>query len=1054
MKKFVSKFVLSLILTSLFVALFSFTHHFEVRAELFLLEDNESYSVSASSSIQIMVPDDYPTIQEAIVHAAEGATITVKDGTYYEAVTVNKKLTLIGVDYPVIDSNESRSTVMITADGVTLQGFNVTNCGYSSEPFGGGIELSGVRDCVIVGNNAYDNKRNGISLTNSNYNKIENNICANNSDGIRLWSRSPLTSSNNLIKNNICFKNRRYGIEFWSYIYMTTTTNDNIITLNDCSANREGGIYLGKSVNCVLSENTLSYNEIGVFLDGRNMTTKNITVTNNLVLNNSRGLYLYGTGLKETLIVENTIGNNDLGIYCQSVYGNEFYHNDFINNIEQVHLSSSGSENLWDNGVEGNYWSNYDGTDIDEDGIGDVPYIIDENNQDNYPLMAPWNSGSGNVTTGPGTWTVDDSGSADFHTIQEAINAAGNGDTVLVFSGTYYENVIVNKTLTVESESGAENTIVCTPDPETGKSVFEVWAGNVEITGFTIRDSTNRTIPGDPFNPASYVDACGIYVGSATGTKISRNIVRNNFEGIVFANCSNIIVSENQITENIHEGARLVYSSSATLIENSITRNHHPEILAATGLVIFHCTNSEVLTNQIDANDNGVVVSNSHSITVSINSIINNRFHGLNIVNGNGQIIFGNNIRNNTYGICPSGGSNNQISGNTLQENDHGIAFYGSSNNLIYSNAFINNSIQVGNFHGHETNLFDNGFKGNYWSDYNGTDSDGDGIGDVPYVIDENNQDNCPLMYRESSGRSLSYQLIVDSIPSGVTFTIDNVTSTTPWSKVYNGTTSVTLVMPESHSIEGENYIWWRWIDGDTNRIRTVTVDNSTALTAMFKPGDTSLKISILSPENKTYATTGVPLEIAVNRIFYSTSYSLDGQANVTIIGNTTLTGLSEGPHNIIVYIQDTPENVSASHIIHFTIDTTPPRITDVHQLQLEINGTIGGVQVNATVTDAISGVEWVALNYTDGNGTWNLSEMTNLESDTWSGTIPALPHGTNVTYIIIARDKAQNTITTEELSELQHQYEVIPEFSSWIILPLTLIVALFAVDIVKKTLQ
>jgi nitrous oxidase accessory protein NosD len=44
---------------------------------------------------------------------------------------------------------------------------------------------------------------------------------------------------------------------------------------------------------------------------------------------------------------------------------------------------------FWDNGSEGNYWDNYTGLDENEDGIGDTPYIIDENNQDNFPLMEP-----------------------------------------------------------------------------------------------------------------------------------------------------------------------------------------------------------------------------------------------------------------------------------------------------------------------------------------------------------------------------------------------------------------------------------------------------------------------------------------------------------------------------------------------------------------------------------------------------------------------------------------------------------------------------------------
>ena len=201
-----------------------------------------------------------------------------------------------------------------------------------------------------------------------------------------------------------------------------------------------------------------------------------------------------------------------------------------------------------------------------------------------------------------------------------------------------------------------------------------------------------------------------------------------------------------------------------------------------------------------------------------------------------------------------------------------------------------------------------------------------------------------------------------------------------------------------------------------------------------------SSTISVLSPENKTYNTADIPLTFTINEVSGIT-YSVDEQTNVTTTGNTNITGLSDGTHDILVHANDAAGNMVASDTVCFTVDTTPPNITDVIQAPVDINGTLEeGTKVNATVTDALTGVERVALNYTDGNGTWVIAEMTNLEGDVWNGNIPAFPHGTNVTYIIIAEDKAGNTVTTEELYGHPNQYEVLPEFPLWIILPLFLI--------------
>ena len=132
------------------------------------------------------------------------------------------------------------------------------------------------------------------------------------------------------------------------------------------------------------------------------------------------------------------------------------------------------------------------------------------------------------------------------------------------------------------------------------------------------------------------------------------------------------------------------------------------------------------------------------------------------------------------------------------------------------------------------------------------------------------------------------------------------------------------------------------------------------------------------------------------------------------------------------------------------TVDTTPPSITDVSQLPLGNNVLPEDeVRVNATVTDYLSEVKAVTLNFTNGDGAWITVDMTNVEADVWNATIRAFPCGTNVTYIIIAEDIVNNT-TTEDLW-YRSDYSVIPEFPSIMLMPLFMMATLIAVMIRRR---
>lgn len=103
----------------------------------------------------------------------------------------------------------------------------------------------------------------------------------------------------------------------------------------------------------------------------------------------------------------------------------------------------------------------------------------------------------------------------------------------------------------------------------------------------------------------------------------------------------------------------------------------------------------------------------------------------------------------------------------------------------------------------------------------------------------------------------------------------------------------------------------------------TIVYYNGIEALVIVPENPSSSGILMLSPENKTYTTTEVPLEYKTNEFFFTTTYSLDGQANQTTTGNTVLTGLSEGQHSIVIYIETAPGNITASETVYFTVFST-----------------------------------------------------------------------------------------------------------------------------------
>jgi parallel beta-helix repeat protein len=134
-----------------------------------------------------------------------------------------------------------------------------------------------------------------------------------------------------------------------------------------------------KSDQVVLNGFTLRNGGGAILLEYSNKST----ITHNIIENTTDGLSLFRS--HDNAITNNTMRHNGKGLFLGYSNNCIIYHNNFINNTDQVKILCS--ENIWDDGAEGNYWSDYTGQDFDNNGIGDTPYVIDQDNRDDYPLM-------------------------------------------------------------------------------------------------------------------------------------------------------------------------------------------------------------------------------------------------------------------------------------------------------------------------------------------------------------------------------------------------------------------------------------------------------------------------------------------------------------------------------------------------------------------------------------------------------------------------------------------------------------------------------------------
>jgi|GEM_PF-991056 len=265
------------------------------------------------------------------------------------------------------------------------------------------------------------------------------------------------------------------------------------------------------------------------------------------------------------------------------------------------------------------------------------------------------------------TITVDDDPGKDYTTIQEAINAANDTDTILVYPGTYTENVIVNRSVSIMSQSGDPNdTIVSAADGF--DNAFNVTVDDVLINGFNIT--------GVDVGPA-----CGVYVSDVENFRIINNHIMDNPYGIRFNATNNSNITNNYMFSNGFDGILLYYASNNTIVHNMVIESSNGIYLASS------CNNNTLTNNTVLKCNFGIWVSGSEYNTLVENNASEN-YDGFYIGASDNCILSKNIALSNTNkGILIEGGRNNTLTENLATNNLEGISLsIHSENNTINSN--------------------------------------------------------------------------------------------------------------------------------------------------------------------------------------------------------------------------------------------------------------------------------------------------------------------------------------------------------------------------------
>jgi nitrous oxidase accessory protein len=344
------------------------------------------------------------------------------------------------------------------------------------------------------------------------------------------------------------------------------------------------------------------------------------------------------------------------------------------------------------------------------------------------------------VSTGAGARVISVGKMKPFQSIQNAIDVAENGDTILVYFGIYKEgNIIIRKSIVLK---GFDYPVI---DGGNKYEIISIKANGAIVEGFKLQHagrSEIRDIGAIMIYDSYHVSAIdnilddtnfGIYVQNSRSCIIKGNTIKaygknevQSGNGISCWRSDSLIIVGNRITGH-RDGIYFEFVTNSLVLRNISTRN------IRYGIHFMFSHHDTYIGNVFEENESGVAVMYTHNIHMYNNFFLNNwgdAAYGILLKDITDSDISGNHFTKNTVGIHMEGCSRINIYKNTFYNNGWAVKIQAScDNNDFTNNNFIGNTFDIGT----NGSLVLNTFNGNYWDKYEGYDLGRDNLGDVPY---------------------------------------------------------------------------------------------------------------------------------------------------------------------------------------------------------------------------------------------------------------------------------------------------------------------------------